>query len=47
MAVVALIMMVWNNREIAVIFAGLMIVLVGGAMILRRRDLGFAIGQAV
>jgi ethanolamine permease len=46
MASVALVTMVWNNREIATIFIVVMVALVGGAMLLRRRDMGFAIGQA-
>ncbi len=46
MAMIALVMLVWNNREIAGIYAVVMVALVGGAMILRRRDMGFAIGQA-
>ena len=45
MAMIALIMLAWNNAEIAAIFAGLMIVLVGGSMVLRRRDMDFAVGQ--
>lgn len=38
MASLALVTMVWNNRELAAIFAGLMAVLVAGALLLRRRD---------
>jgi ethanolamine permease len=37
MASVALVTMVWTNREIALIFTGLMVVLVGGSLVLRRR----------
>jgi ethanolamine permease len=38
MASLALVTMAWNNRELAAIFAGLMAVLVAGALLLRRRD---------
>ncbi len=38
MAGVALVMMVWNNPEIAAIYAVVMVVLVGGSLMLRRRD---------
>ena len=38
MASLALVTMVWNNRQLAVIFAGLMVVMVAGALVLRRRD---------
>ena len=37
MATVALVMLVWNNVEIAGVFAVLMVALVGGAMVARRR----------
>lgn len=37
MASIALAMMVWNNPQIAAIFAGMMVVLVGGAMLFRQR----------
>jgi ethanolamine permease len=38
MASLALVTMAWSNRELAAIFAGLMAVLVGGALVLRRRE---------
>jgi ethanolamine permease len=38
MASLALVTMAWNNRELAAIFAGLMVVLVAGSLLLRRRD---------
>lgn len=38
MASLALVTMAWNNRELALIFAGLMALLVIGALALRRRD---------
>ena len=37
MAAVALVMMVWNNLEIAAIYVVVMITLVGGALLFRRR----------
>jgi len=37
MAAVALVMMVWNNLEIAAIYVVVMIMLVGGALLFRRR----------
>ena len=37
MASVALVTMVWTNREIAAIFVAVMALLVGGSLILRRR----------
>ena len=37
MASLALVTMAWNNRELAVIFAGLMVVLVGSSLLLRRK----------
>jgi len=39
MAGVALVMMVWNNREIAAIFAVVMVALVGGSLMFRQRGL--------
>jgi len=39
MAGVALVMLVWNNAEIAVIFAALMVALVGGSMLFRQRGM--------
>ncbi|GEO01516.1 ethanolamine permease [Novosphingobium sediminis] len=38
MASLALITMAWNNRELAAIFTGLMVLLVSGALLLRRRE---------
>lgn len=38
MASLALVTMAWNNRELAMIFATLMTVMVTGALLLRRRD---------
>ena len=39
MAGLALVTMAWNNRELAAIFVGLMVVLVMGALLLRRREM--------
>jgi ethanolamine permease len=39
MAAVALVMLVWNNAEIAAIFVVLMVALVGGSMLFRQRGL--------
>lgn len=38
MASLALVTMAWNNRELAAIFAVLMVALVGGALLFRRRE---------
>ena len=38
MASLALVTMAWNNRELAAIFAGLMLALVSGALLFRRRE---------
>ncbi len=39
MAGVALVMLVWNNREIALIYAAVMVTLVGGSLLFRQRGL--------
>jgi ethanolamine permease len=38
MASLALVTMAWSNRELAAIFAGLMVMLVSGALLFRRRE---------
>jgi ethanolamine permease len=42
MAAVALVMLVWNNPEIAAIFAVVMVGLVGGSLLFRQRGLQVA-----
>jgi hypothetical protein len=39
MASVALVMLIWNNPQIAAIFASLMIALVGGSLLFRQRGI--------
>jgi ethanolamine permease len=39
MASVALVMLVWNNAQIAMLFAAMMVVLVGGSLLFRQRGL--------
>jgi len=43
MAGVALVMLVWNNPQIAAIFAVVMVALVGGSLLFRQRGLRPAI----
>jgi ethanolamine permease len=43
MASVALVMLVWNNVQIALIFVALMVTLVGGALLFRQRGLNAAL----
>ncbi|WP_353230405.1 ethanolamine permease [Novosphingobium sp.] len=46
MATVALVMLVWNNPQIAAIFVGLMVLLVGGSLLFRARGLSVAAATA-